>query len=77
MGGRVFGGRCRTSVRAFGVDGMISLTNHDFRRIVGDEGDPWSLTGTLRRPSGAVSGGSTVLWDLFGRRTPVSEDLWP
>src|SRR5664279_1229348 len=30
---------------------------------------------TLRRPSGAVSGGSTVLSGLFRRRTPVSEDL--
>ena len=28
-------------MRAFGVDGMISFTNHDFRRIVRDEGDTW------------------------------------
>jgi hypothetical protein len=32
-------------------------------------------TGTLRRPSGAVSGGSTVLSGFFRRRTSVSEDL--
>jgi hypothetical protein len=32
-------------------------------------------TGSLSRPSGAVSGGSTVLLGLFRRRTPVSEDL--
>ena len=34
-----------------------------------------TLTSTLMRPSGAVSGGSTVLSGLFSRRIPVSEDL--
>ena len=53
-------------------------------RYVGGEAGPANLvlakftyapTGSLRRPSGAVSGGSTVLSGLFRRRTPVSEDL--
>ena len=43
------------------------------RRVSG--GYRLGLTGTLRRPSGAVSGRSTLLSGLFRRRTPVSEDL--